>query len=71
LARRHHSRRRHLGARDLFHLAGRARSVVDKHALTEPQRPDVLLAADILRMRAVDEGANREGSYGGMKKAVA
>ena len=46
------SGRRHLGARDFLDLAGWTGPVINQHALTKPQTDDILLAPDMLSLRA-------------------
>jgi hypothetical protein len=42
-------------------LTGRAGSIIDQNPLAEPQVRNVLLAPDMLCVRALAQGANREG----------
>jgi hypothetical protein len=51
-SRGRNSGRRHFSAGDFLDLAGRAGSVINQHALTKPQTDDILLAPDMLSLRA-------------------
>src|ERR1700742_150263 len=66
-ARGRHARWGHLGPRDFLDLARRTGSVIDHHALTEPQADDVLLAPDMLGLGECrcDQRREQHGGYDG------